>query len=318
MSGGYRGRRRFGSAPDPEDGFDEEGFDDDEFDDDAPPRERLSRSARLSIIVAAAVPTATLGVCLGFSGADRAESLGLPGPPGAVVSTVETPPWPDVDVSAVAEATRSTAPSGAPTTAASAAAPPASAPGPAGAPGQTTAAAGATPGGQAVAGPPPAAPAEATVVPTRPAFLLDNFDSPSAYANKRNDLGEETDAEVFANGGGRGVVAGGGLTLVYDDDGWFGSDVMRDVSAYKYLVIRIIGAEGGEERHMKLTLGGVTRFLGDMTLDGGGHPVVTRSYTDIRIPMTANGINTRSPGEFQLSFWWGGHSSIVIDEIRFE
>jgi hypothetical protein len=151
-------------------------------------------------------------------------------------------------------------------------------------------------------------------------LVVDNFDGSPPWYRSENDLGKATQADAFANGPGNGdgVVGAGGLTLVYRDDGWFGSDVMTDVSRYTHLVLRIAGLAGGEQRHFTLSLGGVEKRFADFTLDGGAHPAVTTSYQDIRIPMAANGINARSPGELGMTFWWGGYSTIVIDEIRFE
>jgi hypothetical protein len=135
-----------------------------------------------------------------------------------------------------------------------------------------------------------------------------------------NDLREWTGADAFYNGGGNGdgLVSAGGLTLVYRNTGYLGSEVQTDVCAYRFLVLRVAGEKGGEERHVKLALGGVERLIAEFTLDGGMHAAISTSCRDIRIPMVANGMDTRGPGALRLSFWWGGTSTIVIDEIRFE
>ena len=152
------------------------------------------------------------------------------------------------------------------------------------------------------------------------ALLLDNFDASAQWSRSENDIGEWTGADSFANGGGNGdgVVSGGGLALEYSDDGWFGSDVFTNVSAYRYLVLRVKGAAGGKQRHFKLALGGMEKIFGDYTMDGGAHPVLTTAYQDFRIPMAANAINTSAPRDLQMSFWWGGRSTVFVDEIRFE
>ncbi len=151
-------------------------------------------------------------------------------------------------------------------------------------------------------------------------LVLDNFDDSAQWRRSLNDLGEWTGADAFDNGGGNGdgVVCADRLTLVYRNTGYFGSEVETDVSAYHYVVLRVRGVTGGEEHDMKLGLGGVDRLLADFRLDGGRQPVITTAYRDIRIPMAINGINTRNPGALRLSFWWGGTSTVVIDEIRFE
>ncbi|MFF5228824.1 fibronectin type III domain-containing protein [Dactylosporangium sp. NPDC000521] len=147
---------------------------------------------------------------------------------------------------------------------------------------------------------------------------LDDFDGNPAYPSAaKNDLANWTGGNCFLNGGGNGVVAGGALTLQYNNCGWFGSDVATDVSAYTYLVVRVRGASGGEQSHFNLSLGGATKVFADYTLDGGGHPVITTSYQDIKIPMAANGINRTSPGQLAMGFWYGGNSSISIDGFSF-
>ena len=78
------------------------------------------------------------------------------------------------------------------------------------------------------------------------------------------------------------------------------------------------GAAGGEQNHFTLGLGGTTKLFADFTLDGGGRPVVTTSYQDIRIPMAANGINRNSPSQLTMGFWHGGTSTITIDHIAFQ
>jgi hypothetical protein len=151
-----------------------------------------------------------------------------------------------------------------------------------------------------------------------PGLVLDDFDGTPPYPSAaQNDLGRWTGGNCFLNGGGSGVVSGGALALRYDNCGWFGSDVPTDVSAYTYLVVRIRGAAGGEQSHFSLSLGGTTKRFGEYTVDGGGHPVITTSYQDIRIPMAANGINRASPAQLAMGFWFGGNSTITIDGIGF-
>ncbi len=110
----------------------------------------------------------------------------------------------------------------------------------------------------------------------------------------------------------------GALSLRYNNCGWFGSDVGVDLTSKTHLVLRIKGAAGGEQAHFNLGLGGSTKVFADFTLDGGAHPVITTAYTDIKIPMAANGINRNSPSQLTMGFWFGGGSTVTIDEIRFE
>nr|BFE57553.1 hypothetical protein GCM10020063_020790 [Dactylosporangium thailandense] len=156
----------------------------------------------------------------------------------------------------------------------------------------------------------------ATSTPT--GLVLDDYNGTPAYPSAaQNDLGKWTGGNCFLNGGGSGVVSGGALTLQYNNCGWFGSDVNQDVSQYTYLVVRIKGSSGGEQTHFNLGLGGTTKVFGDYTLDGGGHPVITTAYQDIKIPMVANGISRTSPAQLAMGFWFGGNSSISIDSFSF-
>ncbi|MEV6851322.1 DUF4832 domain-containing protein [Actinoplanes sp. NPDC051411] len=153
---------------------------------------------------------------------------------------------------------------------------------------------------------------------TPPGRVLDDFDGTPAYPGAAlNDLGKWTGGNCFVNGGGNGVVSGGALTLQYNNCGWFGSDVNTDLSAYTYLDVRVRGASGGEQSHFNLGLGGTTKVFGDYVLDGGGHPAITTSYQDIKIPLTANGISRSAPGQLAMGFWYGGSSSISIDSLSF-
>ncbi|GIJ50406.1 hypothetical protein Val02_72920 [Virgisporangium aliadipatigenens] len=148
--------------------------------------------------------------------------------------------------------------------------------------------------------------------------LLDDFDGTPPYpAAARNDLGAWTGGNGFTNGGGNGVVSGGALTLRYANGGWLGSDVPISVSSYTHLVIRVKGSVGGEQSHFSLGLGGTTKLFADYVLDGGGRPVLTTGYQEIRIPMAANGIDRAAPGQLAMGFWFGGNSAITIDSVSF-
>ncbi|MEU8082375.1 hypothetical protein AB0B57_01885 [Micromonospora sp. NPDC049101] len=171
----------------------------------------------------------------------------------------------------------------------------------------------------------PKAPADApNAVAPRPVLVLDDFDGQPAWpSTSRNDLGLWTGAESFSNGGGAGVVTAGALTLRYANDGWFGSDVTTDLSRYSYLVIRIKGSAGGEQKDFHVRVGPRTTVFADLVLDGGQHPVVTTSYQDIRIPLKANGFNSVQPEEVSMGFWHGdndnddGHGTVLIDSLSF-
>ncbi len=154
-----------------------------------------------------------------------------------------------------------------------------------------------------------------TATPTSvPSLLVDNFDgSPAWSASTTNDLSQWSGASNFVNGGGIGVQSSGALALQYNNDGWFGSQISQNVSGYTYLVFVIKGAAGGEQSAFHVTLGGV-----DKTFAAFSGDTITTSYKTIRINMSSNGVNRASPGQLELSFWYGSSGTITIDEIRFE
>lgn len=108
------------------------------------------------------------------------------------------------------------------------------------------------------------------------------------------------------------------LSLQYANNGWFGSDVNRDLTARSVMVARIRCDAGGEQNHIDLSIGGVTKRFGQYATSSGTNAVVTATYQDVRIPMVENGINRAAPGQLSLSFWHGGTGSLWIEEIRFE
>jgi chitodextrinase len=149
-------------------------------------------------------------------------------------------------------------------------------------------------------------------------LVVDNFDGTPPYTSAVNDLGTWIGANSFLNGGGSGVESTGSLALQYNNAGWFGCDVDTDVSTHTYLVLRLAGAKGGEQNDFQLSIGGVTKVFKDFTLDGGAHPQITTGFTDIRIPLAANGISATSPGQLSMGFWYGGASTLSIAGISFQ
>ncbi len=140
-------------------------------------------------------------------------------------------------------------------------------------------------------------------------LLLDNYDGSPAWPSS-NDLGKWTGANSFSNGSG--VIEGGALKLQYSNNGWLGSDVTQSITGYTKMIIRVKGAAGGEQSHFKIGIGGVEKTLADFSGN-----TITTAYKDIEIDLAANGVNLSAPGQLTMSFWWGGSSTIWIDEIRF-
>lgn len=149
-----------------------------------------------------------------------------------------------------------------------------------------------------------------TTPPTTTALIINSFND-NAYLQNKNDLAGWVGANGFANGGG--ALSNGALVLQYNNNGWFGSDVARDISSKKYLVFVIKGSVGGEGNGFTVSLGGVTKTFAEFTTDA-----ITTAYKTIRIDMNAHGINRTSPGQLQMTFWHGKSGQITIDEIRLE
>ncbi len=150
------------------------------------------------------------------------------------------------------------------------------------------------------------------VTDTLPEVLLDNFDGTPAWPGG-NDLGNWAGANGFANGsGGAGVVSSGALTLQYSNSGWFGSDINRDISQYKYFMIKVKGAAGGEETAFKMRLGNAYKLFSEFT-----STPITTEYQYIKIDMAANGVNRTSPGQLNFEFWFGKSGTVYIDEMGF-
>jgi hypothetical protein len=149
-----------------------------------------------------------------------------------------------------------------------------------------------------------------TPTPSGSILLLDNFDGSPAWPGT-NDLGKWAGANSFVNGSG--ALSGGALVLQYNNSGWFGSDVLQDVSSKTYLVFVIKGAAGGEQNGFRVSLGGVEKTFAAFSGD-----TITTAYKTIRINMVTNGVNRSSPGQLNMTFWWGSSGTITIDEIRFE
>src|SRR5690606_16596065 len=60
--------------------------------------------------------------------------------------------------------------------------------------------------------------------PAANALVIDGFNE-NSYLERRNDLSKWVGASGFVNGGG--TLSNGALTLTYNNDGWFGSEVSQ-------------------------------------------------------------------------------------------
>lgn len=141
-------------------------------------------------------------------------------------------------------------------------------------------------------------------------LLLDNFDNSPSWPGA-NDLGKWAGANGFINNAG--VIEAGALKLQYNNDGWLGTNIDQSIEEYSKMVIRIKGANGGEQNQFQLTIGGVSKTLGAFSGD-----TITTDYKNIEIDLSANGVDRSNPGQLTMTFWHGGNGTIWIDEMRFE
>ncbi|WP_330632936.1 cellulase family glycosylhydrolase [Halocatena halophila] len=146
--------------------------------------------------------------------------------------------------------------------------------------------------------------------PPPDALVVDNYDGDPGWSSNRNDLGEWCGAGSFANGSG--IESDGALTLAYDNGGWFQTQLNRDISEYATLVIRVRGANGGEENDISFDMGGVRTLLANVTDDSIGTTV-----SDLTIDLTEAGVDRTDPSSsLRLSFWQGGNSTLTIQSIH--
>lgn len=129
-----------------------------------------------------------------------------------------------------------------------------------------------------------------------------------------NDLGGWTAANRFVNGTrGQGEAKSGRLILEYDGGGWFGTSIPRDVSSYRWLVLRLRGGAGGEQRHVRVKLGAIDRPLASLTSDA-----VTTTWSDVRIDLRAAGGLGPGLEKLELKFWGANRGRLEIGRIAFE
>lgn len=147
--------------------------------------------------------------------------------------------------------------------------------------------------------------------PEPPALLVTDF---GGTWPGPNDLGGWMGASRFVNGtGGQGEASAGRLVLQYDGGGWFGTSLPREVSSYRWLVLRLRGAAGGEERHVRVKLGAIDRPLASLTTDR-----VTTAWSEVRIDLRAAGGPVRAARKLELSFWGRHRGRLEIGQIAFE
>ncbi|NIK70807.1 S-layer homology domain-containing protein [Paenibacillus sp. BK720] len=146
-------------------------------------------------------------------------------------------------------------------------------------------------------------------------LLVDDYDGTPAWSgNTQNDLNQWTGSSGFANGNGAGIVEDGALVLQYQNMSRMETNIGRNLADTRKLVIRAKGAAGGEENQVNISIGGVTKTLGQLSGD-----TVTTSYKDFVIDLPDQGV------DLSQTIWsiavsqaaWGTTGTIYLDEIYF-
>jgi hypothetical protein len=146
-------------------------------------------------------------------------------------------------------------------------------------------------------------------------LLVDDYDGTPAWSGStQNDLNQWTGSSGFANGNGAGVVQAGALILQYQNMSRLETNIGRNVSDTRKLVIRAKGAVGGEEKQVSVTIGGVTKTIGQLSGE-----TITTDYKDLVIDLPDHGVN------LSQTIWsiaiaqaaWDMTGTIYIDEIYF-
>ena len=101
--------------------------------------------------------------------------------------------------------------------------------------------------------------------------------------------------------------------LEYDNDGWYGTGLPGDVARYRWLVLRVRGRAGGEERHIGVRLGALDAPLA--TVAAGA---VSTRWSELRIDLRRTGAFAREATQLELTFWQGARGMLEIARVSFE
>lgn len=106
------------------------------------------------------------------------------------------------------------------------------------------------------------------------------------------------------------------LKLTMDEEGWYGEGVAFKDPQYKYIIMKIKGEKGGEEKLLSLNpdAKGLVNFTDFKGPDGGPIPSITKEYQAIVIDIQKSGFNL--PNGFEaIHFNNTGALTVYIDEI---
>ncbi len=140
-------------------------------------------------------------------------------------------------------------------------------------------------------------------------LVINDYDGDPAWSSNTNDLGQWCGAGSFENGSG--TVSDGTLVLEYANGGWYQEQLNQSITDYSTLVLRVSGANGGEENDITFEMGGVSAMLSEVTND-----TITTSGGDVTIDLEAAGVDRSSASlSLRLNFWGGGNSTLTIEEV---
>jgi len=145
-------------------------------------------------------------------------------------------------------------------------------------------------------------------------LVFDNYDRSTLSDFASSNAGAQW---TGGDAGKSAAIDNNALKLEYGSEGWFGTGGGIDASGYKYLVIRIKGAAGGEGADFDLNyaVGETVKTTGKTFADLASKDI-TKEYQDIAIDLAANKID-KGIQALHFNFHNGTSGTIWIDSISF-
>lgn len=161
------------------------------------------------------------------------------------------------------------------------------------------------------------------------AFAADSIDFALFDDYNRENLGVTGDGGAYNSPNSMGVeiywiqmantkaqIENNALKVTMDKNGWFGEGVAFKDPKYKYIIMKVKGEKGGEEKLLSLNpdAKGLKSFTDLKGPDGNPLPAITKDYQNIVIDIEKSGF-TLPDGFEALHFNNTGVLTIYIDEI---
>lgn len=160
----------------------------------------------------------------------------------------------------------------------------------------------------------------AAMADTSSGLVLDNYNRTTLSDFSGSGVGAQW---TGGNAGGSAKIVNNALVLNYGSQGWFGTGGAIDASKYKYLVIRIKGAKGGEGSDFDLNyaVGSTVKQTGKtfsqlLSAPGKKVPAITTNYQNIVIDLAANNFDKRIQA-LHFNFNKNVSGTLYIDNISF-